>query len=108
MVVRGPKPATYPDIHMYPGDVPFSWKVTLREDGETIDVSDSEISAAVYDDGVEVGSLTIDKTDPENGEVMLTFTEALYAAIGRYSTWRFREDTIFNFLLLQGRLVKEA
>jgi hypothetical protein len=52
--------------------------------------------------------MTVEKTDPVNGQVKLTFTEALYTAVGRYSTWRFREETIFNFLLLQGRLVKEA
>jgi hypothetical protein len=43
-----------------------------------------------------------------NGQVKLTFTEALHVAVGRYSAWRFREETIFNFLLIQGRLVKEA
>jgi hypothetical protein len=108
MVVRGPKPATYPDIHMYRGDVPFSWKVTLKDDGVPVDITDSEISAPVFDDGKQVGSLTVEKTDPVNGQVKLTFTEALHAAVGRYSTWRFREETIFNFLLLQGRLVKEV
>jgi hypothetical protein len=40
-MIRGPKPATYPDIHMYPGDVPFSWKVTLKDDGEPVDISNS-------------------------------------------------------------------
>jgi hypothetical protein len=93
---------------MYPGDVPFSWKVTLKSDGEPVDITDSDVSALVYDDGKEVGAMTLEKIDPENGQVMLTFTEALHAAVGRYSTWRFREDTLFNFLLIQGRLVKEA
>ena len=73
-----------------------------------MDISNSEISAPVLDDGIQIGSLTIVKTDPANGQVRLTFTEALHAAVGRYSTWRFREETIFNFLLIQGRLVKEA
>jgi hypothetical protein len=45
MVLRGPKPATYPDIHMYRGDVPFWWKVTLKSDGLAVDISGSEISA---------------------------------------------------------------
>lgn len=52
MVVRGPKPAAYPDIHMYPGDVPFLWKVTVKDDGVPVDISQSEISAPVFDDGV--------------------------------------------------------
>jgi hypothetical protein len=88
--------------------VPFWWKVTLKSDGLAVDISGSEISAPVLDDGKQVGSLEIEKVDPINGQVELTFTEALYAAVGRYSTWRFREETIFNFLLIQGRLVKEA
>jgi hypothetical protein len=52
---------------MYPGDVPFSWKVTLKDDGVPVDITNSEIAAPVLDDGVEVGSLTVEKTDPVNG-----------------------------------------
>ena len=105
---RTPKPATYPDIHIYPGDAPFSWKVTLKDDGVPVDITDSVVSAPVFDDGNKVADLDIEKTDPTQGQLKLTLSNTVYAAIGRYSTWRFREDTVFRFLLLQGRLVKEA
>ena len=108
MVVRGPKPATYPDIHIYPGDVPFSWKTTIRSDGQPIDITNSDVSCRLYDDGRELGALPLEKVDPVNGKVRVTFTEPLYAGMGRYSTLRFREDTILNFLLYQARVVKEA
>jgi hypothetical protein len=55
-----------------------------------------------------VADLDIEKTDPTQGQLKLTLSNTVYAAVGRYSTWRFREDTVFRFLLLQGRLVKEA
>jgi hypothetical protein len=63
---------------MYPGDVPFSWKITLKDDGVPVDIINSEISAPVLDDGVELGRLTVEKTNPVNGQVKLTFIEALH------------------------------
>jgi hypothetical protein len=102
-----PKPASYPDLTVYPGDPPVSWKVAVRENGVAVDLTNSTMSAPVTDDGKQVGELQVDPVDLLGGVVQLTLTPEVYAAIGRYSTWRFREDTIFRFPLLQGRIVKE-
>jgi hypothetical protein len=99
-------PAQYPDIKMYPGDVPISWLVTLRRQGQGVDVTNSTITALVYDDGVQVGALTVEKTNPGVGEVKLTVTQAVYDAVKRYSTWRLREAPIFSAVMVQGRLDK--
>ena len=48
---------------MHPGDVPFSWKVALKE--VPVDITHSEISAPVLDDGVEVGWLTVEDRSRE-------------------------------------------
>jgi len=99
-------PAQYPDIRMYPGDVPISWFVTLRRQGQGVDINNSTITAPVYDDGVEVGALTVEKTNSAIGEVKLTVTPEVYDAVNRYSTWRLREEPIFSAVMVQGRLDK--
>jgi hypothetical protein len=99
-------PAQYPDIKMYPGDVPISFFVTLRRQGQGLDISNSTIIAPVYDDGVEVGALTVEKTDPVIGQVKLTVTQVVYDAVKRYSTWRLREAPILSAVMVQGRLDK--
>jgi hypothetical protein len=38
--------APYPEIKIYPGDVPISWLVTIRRDGTALDVSNSTDAAA--------------------------------------------------------------
>jgi hypothetical protein len=92
---------------MYPGDPPISWLVVVLRNGEPYDITDLAISAPVYDDGVQVAELTVEKTNPLVGEARLTITSEVFDAVKRYSTWRFREDTDFRCPLIQGRLVKE-
>lgn len=53
------RPGTYPDIHMYPGDAPISFRAFLRREGEVLDVTNSDITAPVTDNGVEVAQLTV-------------------------------------------------
>jgi hypothetical protein len=52
-----------------PGDIPISWRVRLRREGQPIDTN-STLSAPVTDDGVEVAQLEIEKTDASNAEVL--------------------------------------
>lgn len=100
------EPAPYPDIDIYPGDVPISWRVTMKREGQPLDVTNSILSAPVTDNGVEVAQLTIEKTGAVNGEVRLTITQEVYDAVQRYSTWRLREDSLLRAAIVQGRLVK--
>jgi hypothetical protein len=92
--------------------LPLSFHVRVRTQAsaeaepEIVDLTDSEISAPVYDDGVQVGSLTVEKDDAVNGRVKVTIPPEIYDAVGRYSTWRFHEDTTFDFPLIEQRLVK--
>jgi hypothetical protein len=101
-----PEPARAPDIKLYPSMVPRSFHVTVKAAGEVLDVTDSEISAPVYDDGVQVGELEVEKDDAANGRVKVTITTAVYDAMGRYATWRFHEGTVFDYPLIEQRLVK--
>jgi hypothetical protein len=101
-----PEPARAPDIKLYPGMVPRSFHVTVKAAGEVLDLTDSEITAPVYDDGVEVGALEVEKDDALNGRVKITITQAVYDVVGRYATWRFREGTVFDYPLIEQRLVK--
>ena len=71
-----------------------------------MDLTGSVLTAPVIDDGEELGDLLIDTTDAANGNLELTLSLALYTLLGRYSTWRLREDTVFRAPLMQGRLVK--
>jgi hypothetical protein len=98
-----PEPARAPDIKLYPGMVPRSFHVTVKAAGEVLDLTDSEITAPVYDDGVQVGALGVEK---EGGRVKITITSEIYDAIGRYAIWRFHEGTIFDYPLIEQRLVK--
>jgi hypothetical protein len=85
-----PEPARAPDIKLYPGMVPRSFHVTVKAAGEVLDLTDSEVTAPVYDNGVEVGALRVEKDDALNGRVKITITTEVYDAIGRYATWTTR------------------
>ena len=56
--------------------------------------TNSDVTAPVYDDGVAVGALEVEKVDARNGRVKITITQAVYDAIDRYATWRFHEGTV--------------
>jgi hypothetical protein len=86
-----PEPARAPDIKLYPGMVPRSFQVTVRTEGEVLDLTNSDVTAPVYDDGAPVGALEVEKVDAPNGRVKITITQSIYDAIGRYATWRFHE-----------------
>jgi hypothetical protein len=88
-----------------PGDLPFSWTVGVRLNGWP-DVSGLNFIAPLYDDGVEVGSLTVDQSDAANGQIELTLTAEVFAQVKRYSTWRLRETTMYRVPIMQGRLIK--
>jgi hypothetical protein len=91
---------------MYPGDPPISWRVFLKRNGQPLDITDSTISAPVTDDGVLVAHLEVEKTDPEGGEITLTITDTIYAAVKLFSSWRLREEPYFGTSVVRGRLVK--
>ena len=59
-----------------------------------------------HDDGVEVGALEVEKVDAPNGRVKITITQAIDDAIGRYATWRFHEGGVFDYPIIDQRLVK--
>jgi hypothetical protein len=101
-----PEPARAPDIKLYPGMVPRSFHVTVQAAGQVLDLTNGDVSAPIYDDGVQVGALEVEKDDPLSGRVKITITQAIYDAIGRYSTWQFHEGTVFDFPLIEQRLVK--
>jgi hypothetical protein len=101
-----PRPAPYPDIVMYEYALPITWKGTLRSEGVAIDITNSPILVPVLDDGEEVTSLLFVKTNPGAGELQLTIDQAVYDAVGRYSTWRLFEPLNFDYPVVQGRLVK--
>jgi hypothetical protein len=101
-----PEPARAPDIKLYPGMVPRSFHVTVRAAGEVLDLTNSDVTAPVYDDGVDVGALAVEKVDAPNGRVKITITSEVYDAIGRYATWRFHEGGVFDYPLIEQRLVK--
>jgi hypothetical protein len=101
-----PEPARAPDIKLYPNMVPRSFHVTVKAAGEVLDLTNIDMSAPVYDDGVAVGALEVEKNDASNGRVKITITQAVYDAIGRYAIWRFHEGTVFDYPLIEQRLVK--
>jgi hypothetical protein len=81
--------------------VPRSFHVTVRTKTtaenakpQVLDLTDSEITAPVYDDGVEVGALEVEKDDPLSGRVKITITTEIYNAIGRYAIWRLRGNDL--------------
>jgi len=55
---------------------------------------------------VEVGALEVEKVDAPNGRVKITITQAIDDAIGRYATWRFHEGGVFDYPIIDQRLVK--
>ena len=59
-----------------------------------------------HDDGVEVGALEVEKVDAPNGRVKITITQAIDDAIGRNATWRFHEGGVFDYPIIDQRLVK--
>jgi len=101
-----PEPARAPDIKLYPGMVPRSFHVTVKAAGEVLDLTNSDVIAPVYDDGVQVAAMDVEKDDAPNGRVKITITTEVYDAIGRYATWRFHEGTVFDYPLIEQRLVK--
>jgi hypothetical protein len=88
--------------------VPRSFHVTVKAAGEVLNLRNSEVTAPVYDDGVAVGALEVEKVDAPNGRVKITITQAVYDAIGRYATWRFHEGTVFDYPLIERQLVKAS
>ena len=55
---------------------------------------------------MEVGALEVEKVDAPNGRVKITITQAIDDAIGRYATWRFQEGGVFDYPIIDQRLVK--
>jgi hypothetical protein len=99
-------PATYPDIVMYEQALPISWRVLIRRDGVAIDLTDVDILIPVLDDGIEVSSLALVGLNAAAGETRLAIDSDVFGAVKRYSTWRLFVPSIFNYPVLQGRLVK--
>jgi hypothetical protein len=91
---------------MYEHALPITWNGTIRSQGVAIDITDTEILAPVLDDGTEVASLVFEKTDPEAGELQLTINAGIYGAVGRYSMWHLYALGVFDYPVVQGRLVK--
>jgi hypothetical protein len=101
-----PHPAAYPDIVMYEQPLPISWRVLVRRDGVAIDLTDADILIPVFDDGIEVSELDLVGLNAANGEARLAINSDVFSAVKRYSTWRLFVPSIFNYPVLQGRLVK--
>jgi hypothetical protein len=101
-----PRPAQYPDLVMYEHVLPISWRVFIRSNGVPVDLTGNELLAPVSDDGTEVSSLELERIDDVVGAVQLTITQAVYDAVKRYSIWRLFDPTLFDYPLVQGRLVK--
>jgi hypothetical protein len=55
-----PEPARAPDIKLYLGMVPRSFHVTVKA-GEVLNLTNSDVTAPVYDDGIAVGALEVEK-----------------------------------------------
>jgi hypothetical protein len=101
-----PEPARAPDIKLYPGMVPRSFHVTVKAASEVLNLTTSDVTAPVNDDGVVVGAVEVEKVDAPNDRVKITITQAVYDAIGRYATWRFHEGGVFDYPVIEQRLVK--
>ena len=101
-----PHPAAYPDIVMYEQALPISWRVFFRSDGEPIDLTDADILIPVLDDGTEVSELGLVGLDAAGGEIRVAINSDVFGAVKRYSTWRLFLPSIFDYPVLQGRLVK--
>src|ERR1041384_2851023 len=93
-VVTHKKPATHPDITIYPGDLPVTWDLSILRNGAPMDLSTSTIWLPVTDDGVHVGDLSVDRTNDASGLLTVTLDSDVFDLLKRYSTWRLREATI--------------
>jgi hypothetical protein len=106
------RPAQYPDIEYFLEDLPISWTVTVGSRVGTppvwtpADLSDSELSAPVFDGGVAVGAFALDRTNDATGVIRVTFDSSIGSLVTSYAQWRFREDTTWNQALVAGRLVR--
>ena len=85
------RPGVLPDIHLLPHDVPKRFVMPLVDENGVIDMSESTVTVIVEDNALEVGTLSVDMTDLASGELWLTVDQAVYDAVGYYSTWRLRE-----------------
>lgn len=99
------QPRRFPDKKIYPGDLPAVWTIVVLQNW-LADVSDLTFIAPVTDDGEPVGNLVIDATDAVNGRIGFTLNQELFDKLGRYSTWRLRETTMYRVPLVEGRLIK--
>ena len=100
------RPAQFKDIPVYADDLPLSWEVPLTRNGIVRDLTHSIVTAKLFNDGIEIGPLDVDKSMATEGILILTLTQDQYDAMGQYSTWRLRESPVLNGLVVQGRLVK--
>jgi hypothetical protein len=101
-----PHPAQYPDIVMYEHALPISWRVYIRSNGVPVDLTGDEVLVPVADDRVEVTELGVERIDDVAGTLQLMIDQAVYDAVNRYSTWRLFDPTLFDYPVIQGRLVK--
>ena len=101
------KPEQHPDLTVWEEDLPFVWGVDIQVNGDPTNGVGMTFSAPVTDDGRKVGELEVDLTQMAGqGTLELTLTQELWDLLGRYSTWRIREDTMYRRPLVQGRIVK--
>lgn len=64
-----PSPAQYPDVHVFPHDIPAACELTLTADGLPINLSKSALIAPVYDGGKQVGELELSREGDVDGIV---------------------------------------
>jgi hypothetical protein len=91
---------------MYEEVLPISWRVFFRSNGVPVDLTDADILIPVFDDGIEVSELSLAILSATGGETRLSIGSDVFGAVKRYSTWRLFVPSIFNYPVLQGRLVK--
>ncbi len=97
------------DRHIYPDEPPVSWGITVRDKATQlpINLTGKTITAAVYNNGVLVSPLVLDRQNETTGQILITLTPEVYALMAQFTVYRLRVSGGPSFMV-QGRLVKET
>lgn len=102
------EPATYPEITIRTGDLPLSWKLTIKSGNPAapVNLSNSVMSAAVWKGRNQVATLQLGRTSDALGVIFITLDEITASSFGSPVTWALREETLYNMTLVRGTIRK--
>jgi hypothetical protein len=95
----------YPDIVIPPRDRVNEWDLSLTVRGIPVDLRELSLDAYIFNDGKEVGPLSIVERDFWEARIRFRLSTAMLSQLRRYNTWRLYERSWVAGEIMRGRII---